>query len=67
MESKTKHILKGMSLTIISALFAILGIVVASTQNLIAGILIVIASSLFWGYACLLSRIIEIRLKRTTT
>lgn len=67
MESKTKHILKGMGLTIISALFAILGIIVASTQNLIAGILIVIASSLFWGYACLLSRIIEIRLKRTTT
>jgi drug/metabolite transporter (DMT)-like permease len=66
MENKNKQILKGISLTIISAIFAVFGIAIASTQNLIIGILIVVASSLFWGYACLLSRIVELRSKRTT-
>lgn len=67
MENKSKHIFKGISLTIVSAIFAVFGIVIASSQNLIAGIFIVIASSLFWGYACLLSGIVELRLKRTAS
>ena len=67
MENRSKQIFKGVSLTIISALFALFGIIIANHQNLIAGIIIVIASSLFWGYACLLSEIVEIREKRTAS
>ena len=59
-----KEIFKGVSLIIISALFAVFGIIIANDQNLITGIMIVVASSLFWGYACLLSEIVEIREKR---
>jgi len=60
----TKNVLKGIGLTIASAIFAVFGIVVAATQNLLAGTLVVVGSSLFWGYACLLSRIVDIRMKR---
>lgn len=64
MDDQSKQILKGVSLTIISALFAIFGIIIANYHNLIAGIIIVAASSLFWGYACFLSEIVEIKEKR---
>ena len=63
MEYKNKQIVKGASLTILGAIFATFGIIVASSQNLIVGILIIIASSLFWGYECLLYGIVELRLK----
>ena len=64
MDLTTKYVLKGISLTIISAIFSVFGLIIANTQNFIAGILIVIASVVFWGYACLLSLIAELRLKR---
>jgi polyferredoxin len=64
MELKTKYVLKGISLTILSAIFAVFGLVVAVTENFIGGVLIVIGSSVFWGYACLLSEIANLRLKR---
>lgn len=59
-----KECSKGISLTIISAVFAVFGIIVAITQNVFVGTAIVASSSLFWGYACLLSRIVDIRVKR---
>lgn len=62
--NNTKYILHGIILTTISAMFAVFGVVTAISQNLVAGIFIVIASSLFWGYACLLSGIVESKLKR---
>jgi hypothetical protein len=67
MKATTKYVLKGASLTILSAAFALFGLVVASTQNLVAGAFIVIGSSVFWGYACLLSGIVELRQKRSSS
>ena len=64
MKYKDKQIIKGVGLTILGAIFAVFGIIVASSQNLILGILIVVASSLFWGYSCLLSGIAELRLRK---
>jgi polyferredoxin len=64
MDLPTKYVFKGVSLTILSAVFSVFGLTIASTQNLVAGILIVIASVVFWGYACLLSLIAELRLNR---
>jgi len=66
MKDTTKNVLKGASLTILSAIFALFGLVVATTQNLIAGAFIIIGSSVFWGYACLLSGIVELRRKRSS-
>lgn len=63
MDSTTKYVFKGISLTVLSAIFSVFGLTIAITQNLIAGTLIVIASVVFWGYACLLSLMAELRLK----
>ena len=63
LDTKTKYVFKGVTLTIFSAVFAVIGLIVASTQNLVAGIFIVVGSSIFWGYACLLSTIAKLRLK----
>lgn len=63
MDIKTKYVFKGIALTILSAAFAVIGLIVAVTQNLVAGIFIVAGSSIFWGYACLLSSIAKLRLK----
>ncbi len=65
MEIKTKYVLKGVSLTILSAIFAVFGLVIMATQNLVAGVFIVIGSSVFWGYACLLSSIAKLRVKKS--
>ncbi len=62
--NKNKHIFQGILLTVLSGIFAVFGIVIAMTQSLIAGAFIVIASSLFWGYTCLLSQIVELKLKK---
>jgi hypothetical protein len=64
LDTKTKYIIKGTSLTVLSAAFAVVGLVVSMTHNLIAGVFIVAGSSIFWGYACLLSTIAKLRLKR---
>lgn len=64
MDIVTKNVLKGIILTIASAVLAVFGIIVATTQNLFVGTAIVAGSSLFWGYACFLSRIVDIRVKR---
>lgn len=59
MLSTTKHVLKGVSLTVLSALFAVVGLIIASTENIVFGVLIVVGCSVFWGYSCLLSSITE--------
>ena len=64
MEPITKYVLKGICSTVISAIFTVFGLTVASTHNIVAGTLITVASIVFWGYACLLSLIAELRLKR---
>ena len=64
MDTTTKYVLKAVSLTVLSAMFAVFGLVVANSQNIVAGAFIIIGSSVFWGYACLLSLIAELRLKR---
>jgi polyferredoxin len=64
MDAITKYVLKGVSLTVLSAIFAVFGFVVANSQNIVAGAFITIGSIVFWGYACLLSLIAELRLKR---
>ncbi len=63
MDIRTKYVLKGMALTVISALFAVLGIVTAVETSVLAGLAIIIGSTAFWGYACILSGIVEIKLK----
>ena len=60
----TKNVLKGIGLTVTSAIFAVIGLIIAVTQNLLIGIAIVAGSSVFWGYACLLSRIVDLRIKK---
>lgn len=64
MDTTTKFVLKGFSLTVLSAIFAVFGLVVANLQNTVIGAFIIIGSIVFWGYACLLSMIAELRLKR---
>lgn len=51
----------GMALTIVSALFAVVGLVTAIEASFVAGLLIVAASIAFWGYTCLLSDLVERR------
>jgi len=65
MKAVTKHVLKAVGLTILSAMFTLFGFVVANIQNLVAGTFIVIGSIVFWGYACLLSEIVTVRQKRS--
>jgi hypothetical protein len=65
LDTKTRYVLKGIGLTVLSGIFAVLGLVVAATQNFFGGVLIVAGSSIFWGYACLLSSIAKLRLKRS--
>jgi polyferredoxin len=63
LDIKTKYVFKGIVLTILSAIFAVIGLIVAVMQNLVAGVFIVAGSSIFWGYACLLSSIAKLRVK----
>ena len=64
MDTTSKYVLKGVSLTLLAAMFSVFGLVIANTQNLIAGIFIIIGSAVFWGYACLLTLFAELRRKR---
>lgn len=55
------YVLKGVALTILSALFAVVGIVTAVETSLVAGLLILFSSVAFWGYTCILSDMVESR------
>lgn len=54
-----KYVVAGVGLTILSAIFVVFGLVTAIETSLIAGIFIVVASTAFWGYTCLLSDLVE--------
>ena len=62
MDTKQRSMLTGVALTLLSAFFAVVGLVIAIQMSLIPGILIVVASTLFWGYTCLASKITEIKI-----
>lgn len=66
MQAVTRHVLKAVVLTIISAIFVVFGLVIANTRNMFAGAFIIVGSVVFWGYACLLSGIVELRQKRSS-
>lgn len=53
------QVLKGMFLTILSASFAVIGIITAAQVSILAGSLILVSSLAFWGYACLFSDVVE--------
>jgi hypothetical protein len=54
-----KYVGTGVSLTVVSAFFAVVGLITAIETSLFAGLAILVASTAFWGYTCLLSDIVE--------
>lgn len=61
MDNKTylKYVGAEVGLTMLSALFAVIGLVTAIRVSQFAGLAILVASTAFWGYTCLLTDVVE--------